>query len=548
MERYLRWLREVLRGPDADRALAAERAIMRSAIASARDDELEREQRRIAKRADTIAIGERTEDAGGPFLAALPELLAHMLVIGASGAGKSYLLLLLAMAAYAAGLPLVVIDPKAEFAELLLDRLLPAFLARLPPSEAQRALASIRVVDPFGRDALPPMNPLVRDPSIPIEVQALDVASCFDATVDAGSGVRMETILDWVLRLVIEVGGSFITVRRALEEPPVLEGLVRQSRVRDVVSYFLNRWPNEPASSKLALLARIDRLLALPSSRLSLGADACVDFDAALSGGITVVNVGNAPAGLTELSAFWSTFVFTRLVRAVYRRPATGAGTRHAITLIDEWQTCLTRPFASSMEDVLARSRSRRCAFWLCNQQKAQVEKVSGSLWDIVAAQTAIHVLFRASIEDARAMRHVLPVSGRMRRPSPPPWAHAPAASPYLTASEEIEARVSRVAQLPRQHAYWWDRRKSHAAVPLRTATLDLPDPRRVPAALRAAVARGAVARPASDLARALDAEMRRLDQLARYGAGAPAAPGAGGTTAPPKARKKHKGPGGLPW
>ena len=49
------------------------------------------------------------------------------------------------------------------------------------------------------------------------------------------------------------------------------------------------------------------------------------EFDAALSSGITVVNVGNAPGGLTELSAFWSTFVFTRLVRAVYRRPATGA-------------------------------------------------------------------------------------------------------------------------------------------------------------------------------------------------------------------------------
>lgn len=382
----------------------------------------------------------------------------------------------------------------------------------------------------------------------------MDVASSFDASVDAGTGVRMETVLDWVLRLVVEVGGSFLTVRRVLQELPLLEAFVRQSRDRDVVSYFLTRYPSEPASSKLALLARLDRLLALPATRLSLGAQTCIDFDETLRSGITIVNLGNAPAGLTEVASFWSTLVFTRLVRAIYRRPATGAGVNPAIVLIDEWQSCLTRPFAASMEDVLARARSRKVALWLCNQQKAQIEKVSGSLWDIVTGQTTNQALFRATIEDARAMRHLLPVTGAMRRPPPAPWARQQSVEPYLTASEETEARIVEVARLPNRIAYWWDRRKPHPAVQFRTAELNLPDPRRVPAALRDAVCRGAVAVPIADLERQHDAEMRRLDRLAR--GAAPAAPS--GPTSPPAAspppaapakRKRRKpAPGGLPW
>lgn len=554
MTHVWRWLFGRDLREDERRALAAEAAVVKHAIARASDTELDRDQARMAAAPGAIVLGQRLGDRRQLF-SSMDALLAHLLVLGASGAGKTFFMLLLLLLAVKAGVPVFVIDPKGELAELLLDRLLPGLLASMPPSDQRRLLAAIRVIDPFASCALPPLNPLVRDPSISVEVQAMDVAGSFDATVDAGAGIRMETLLDWVLRLVIEVGGSFLTVRRAFEDLPVLDALVRLSKDRDVVRYFLTRWASEPASSKLAVLARLDRLLALPQTRLSLGASSCVDFDAALTSGVTVVNLGNAPAGLTEVATFWSTLVFTRLVRSIYRRPATGAGVSPAIVLIDEWQSCLTRPFASSMEDVLARARSRKVFLWLCNQQRSQVEKVSGALWDVVAGQTAVQVLFRATIEDARAMRHLLPVTGRMRRPAPLPWARATPHEPYLTPSEEIEARVSEVARLPNRVAYWWDRRRPHPAVQFRTADLALPDPRQAPGAIRDAVRVGAIAVPVRELERQRDAAERRLDQLARNVApsalsspGPPAPASSSPAKAAPKRKRRKPGPGGLPW
>lgn len=546
-------VRRLLFGDDAARALAAERDRMRDALTPASPAGFADAQSRAEKASNAIRLG-RLVESGEPLWAALDDLLVHMLVLGASGSGKSFLLLVLAVVAWMHGVPIIVIDPKGEMAELLLERILPTLISQLPASAQAHALSTIRVIDPFGSTALPPMNPLVREPALSIDLQALDVASCFEAVVDAGTGVRMQTVLDWLLRLVIAVGqGSFLTVRRALQDTAVLEALVRQCTDRETVSYFLTRWTTEPQSAKNAVLARLDRLLALPATRLSLSATTALDFDAMLTTGITIVNLGNVPAGLTDVADFWSTWVFTKLVRAIYRRPATGIGVPPAILLSDEWQSSVTRPLISSMEDVLARARSRRVFLWLCCQQRAQVERVSGALWDIVAGQTTIQVLFRATIDDARAMRHVLPVTGRMPRLAPAPWDRSRAASPFLSPAEEREARVEEIAHLANRTAYLWDRRRPWPAVQFRTATLDLPDGKRAPPAIALQVGRGSVAVDVADLRRLMDAEAARLDQLARHGARrAPsttsARTGAAPTPTPAPRRKKRKGPGGVPW
>lgn len=547
METLAMTLRRLLGRNDARSALSREERELAAALAEPADAELEAAQAKLrASSRASLRVGARA--SGDDFHVALRDLLTHFWFLGASGSGKTYLLLyLLLVLWWRLGIAIVCVDGKGEMRELLVEHLLPALLARLPRAEAEKLAASVRVVDPFDAARLPPVNVLVRDPSIPVEIQATDVSSSVVSAVDAGTGLRIDNILHWMLRLVIQAQGTFLSVRRGLQEGAVLDGLVRLVGDPEVTSYFLQRYPSEPQASKLALLARLDRLLALPATRACLSAPNCLDFGAMLDSGFTIIDLGRAPAGAREIADFWATLIGTRLFRAVNCRPPAGTAAP-AVVAMDEWQNLLTPHIAADIENQLALARSRQVFLWLANQQVAQL-KTGGSLREIVSGQTAIQVLFRSTIEDARAMRHILPVTGREPRPKPPPWDRR-SQTPYLTPAEELELRVKEVSQLPQRHAYWWDRRKPWSAVRFRSATVDLGDPTRLDRDLRDQIREGSVGVPIADLERAMEAERRRLDALARTGLPPAAKPGSRSAPTPPSSRpaKRRRGRGKLPW
>lgn len=509
-------LREALHGPDPARALQAENQAIAAQVRGSVDPALQAELKALRGSPygafDAGAINEGPLQ-GERLLVRSSDLLAHMLVLGASGAGKTFSVLdaVLRLLLQQVVRSVFVLDLKGELSELLLSQGLPALATRLPPADADRLLRRIVVVDPFSPTHLPPLNVLVRDPNVDIAIQARDVAECFETATETGVTTRMETILDWVLRLVIEVGGSFLTVRRALQEPAVLEGLVRTSRDRDVVRYFLTRYLHEPKASKLALLARLDRFLALPMTTLCLGASTCLDFDELVRDKIVVVNLGRAPAGLQSVARFFAMVILTRLVRAIFRLPHQGAGGA-SLLVADEWQVALNGSLAAEFESILALARSRGAFAWLVNQQLDQLNRHGAALRSIVLGQTAIQVAFRLAPEDARTLRHLFPVTGAIRRIG---GGGGTVNTPFLSPSEELEFRTVSATRLPNRVAYWSDRRKPWGSILFRSATLDLPSPSQLPAALVDRVRRGVVAYSVADLSKMLDAEERRLDSLA---------------------------------
>ncbi len=542
IERFAAWLRRVSGERDHDRGVAAERHELAVLRRDAADPAFSREQRRLATSSQqSLVLGEvlREGSAGEEFRVEARDLLsAHASVTGASGAGKTFLVLLMLLELLRSGLRgVVLLDMKGEVSDLLLRSFLPAWIGGVGQVERDAVLRDLVVLDPFAPDALPPLNVLRRDPQVAIEVQAFDLASSFERAVGAEMGIRQDTILDWNLRLAVDQGLSFVGLRRMMEEPFLLEALVARTQDRDIKRYFLTRYASEPQTSKLSLLARLDRFLALPSTRLSLSAPGCVDFDRMLSGGISIINLGGAPAGCEDVAKFWATILLTKIIRAIFRRDPSGKAPP-ALLVADEWQEALTRPMAEQFERVLTLARSRNVFCWLVNQQLGQVQKASPSLREILVGNTAIQVLFRASPEDARAMRHLLPVGGREARAAPLPWERA-TGGPFLSAAEELEARVSEVAQMPERVAYFWDRRKPWRAVRFRTATLAQPDLRALPRDLVDRVVCGSVAIPVVDLETAARAEADALDALARLG-GAAAPPAVAGGPAKPARRRKR--------
>lgn len=547
-EHFWKWWRETFGSSDLTTATRIEARALAVAAEGTLHPQLVAEQARLAGGARALRLGRFVEGvrADGDLLVDRAELLSHQAIFGATGTGKSFAMLheLLALLEGNDVRSMIVLDMKGDLAQLLTDVGLPALAARLSPRAADDLLNRVVVVDPFSTTHPPPLNVLVRDPGIPVAIQARDVAECFETATETDVSTRMETILDWVLRLVIETRGSFLTVRRALQEPAVLEGLVRQANDRDVVRYFLTRFPSEPKASKLAILARLDRFLALPMTQRCLGARVCLDFDELLARRITIVSLGNAPAGLQSVARFFAMVILTRFVRAIFRLPPRAQGFA-SILAADEWQVALNPALAREFESILTLARSRGVYLWLANQQLTQLDRQGSMLRSIVLGQTAMQLVFRMAADDVRTLRHLFPVTGTRRR-----HAGAGGTGSFLSPSEEVEARMNEASRLPARVGYWFDRRKPWGAVLMRSATLALPSPASLPASYVARARRGVITLTVADLDRMRDDEDRRLDLLAAGPAPArpaprprPATPPPTAVTGPPSAPPAPKAP-----
>ena len=138
----------------------------------------------------------------------------------------------------------------------------------------------------------------------------------------------------------------------------------------------------------------------------------------------------------------------------------------------------------------------------LMSQSLAGAAKISSSLPKIVATNTSHQFLFSASAEDARAMAHMLPVTGHHPREPARPWEDRPK-SPYLAAPEELTRLVDGVTHLPDRTLYYWQRRAQYKAQLVRALDVDI----EVPPFLSAETARrirvGSASIPITELERA---------------------------------------------
>ena len=402
----------------------------------------------------------------------------HALVLGATGSGKTYAVAgvirqLLFELGRGAALGLWVVDHKSELAEIV-RRLLAQVLAEIPSTEANRLLDRLVVVNPFSTTALVPLQILRPEPGIAPEVQAFEVTSLVNRLGGAELGVRQDSFLFHLVLLGITRGMTLPEVARLLSEPAALAAAATDSPNAEVRAFFSGAARIANGSLE-GVRARLHRLLRLPSSRLMLGAHECVSFSNLLENKIVIADVGSPPLGCEDLGRFWAGLVTLKLTRAIFTRPQHRV--RHPVAvMVDEWQEGLAGggDIADNYERVLTMARSRGVSLWLISQSLAGAARISSSLPKVVSTNTGLQVLFRASAEDAHAMAHLLPVSGRRPRPPVAPWEHAPT-SPFLSASEEQRLLIEEVSQLPDRTFYLWNRRRPYPAQLVRAGNVHVP-------------------------------------------------------------------------
>lgn len=454
-----------------------------------------------------IVLGKAIAATGRPFTLQLGEGEVreggHWLVTGATGSGKSYWAvsaLLQLLRHRPSGV--VVLDMKGELASDLRKVWLPALVASLPDERARDLARRIAVIAPFDRDAVPPFQVLARDRSLPIELQARDVASSFGHTLGRDLGVLQTTILTYAILLAIDVGLALPDVPGLLSEPERLRAAVERTTLPEVRAYFANRFPRERSGSLVSLLSRLDTLLMHPSLRDMLAAPGMIRFDRLIDDAITIIDLGGAPAGIRELATFLGSVIFTKLVRAVFARRV-GRGTRPVTIIADEFQSLLSPEVAGDFEAILTKARSQKAFLWMLCQQTAQVEAASSTLLRIIKTNTNYQLLFRANEEDARALDYIFPVTGRVPRDA---HASSDPRTPRVMLSESDERRriVETVPSMPGRTFWFWNRRRPYRALLAQSPAISIERARRdaggLPPELAAAISRGVLTAPHDEL------------------------------------------------
>jgi len=389
----------------------------------------------------------------------------HVLVVGGSGSGKTRVAAGIAAqtlrwnVAKPSSVGIWVQDHKGDVVPLVRE-LLDDIAAAASRAEARYIEEHTVLINPFATDALVPFNVLALEPGVAPQVQAFEVAMLVTRMGGADVGPKQDEFI-FVLVLLGIVHEpkplTLIDLARLLDDQDELQAVARRSPLPEVRDFFAGKL-RLAATSFDGVRARFRRLLRLPATRLMLGGERRLSFRRLLDEMLTFVDLGSPPLGCEDIGRFWSGLLTLMLTRAIFERDANDARRPVAI-LVDEWQEGLSAggEVADQYERILAMARSRGCSLWLISQSLAGAAKVSSTLPKVVATNCNTQLLFRASPEDARAMSHVLPVTGRRPAPAPLPWEER-SRQPFLSRSEEREALIAEVSALPSRTFYLWDR------------------------------------------------------------------------------------------
>jgi hypothetical protein len=420
----------------------------------------------------TVSLG--TAASGKIVNLPVDMLAAHSIIVGSSGAGKSFEALslvnqLLTDPSLRHSVSFGVLDCKGElFREIL--SYLHAHLYRLKPDEREALAKRIVIIDFSNSEHIAPYNILShREDS----ADELLVADRLDTMSEQFSGlsemsVRMKMIATYLLLLMAEFDLPLPFFERLCTDSLMLNALAEKSENPRVRDYFRNRFGDENDSTILALRQRIDSLLLSESVRLSLSASSAPDF-AALQDGGAIVLINTAGRNITRgTSRLLQSLVLSDIKQGVFRR---SNPRRKFLWFIDEAQEIYkTSTNREHMVDLLTMARSFGSFFVLLTQSISSAVRDADVLNSLLANVRWIMVL-RSTLRDASIIAPAIPITRMLAKPKRHPYEPVK----YMTESEELKARLSEITKLPDREAYLW--LKGQLAPAVRLTTPFVPPP-----------------------------------------------------------------------
>ena len=401
----------------------------------------------------------------------------HAAFNGASGSGKSRLVMLAILQLIRARICTVLLDCKSETARALRDVIVPYLIAE---TGDESLLDRIRVVvNPFDTAVVPPLNLTQREEGVSVEAQAFSiVASVEEALADVLSP-RSRPVLLRLTSAAISLERPLPTIQEWLADPASFARDAGRSIDPAIREYARSGFQHENRESLRSIGSRLSAFLFLPETRRALAARSCVRFsDIDRAGGLTIIDVGSPPAGSEQLMRFWGGPLVGMLTRGALSRTITPE-TVPVVLVLEEIQEVIGPQEARSLARLMSVARYRRCAVWTTNQSRSQLLRVDRNLVEAISTNVGFQAQFRSSLSDAQAFAHLLPEGGGESRAA--------------ARREQIEE----LTRLRKRHYYLALRDAPFRARVVRTQSLDFDELTRaagaLPADVRERIARAGV-------------------------------------------------------
>jgi len=315
----------------------------------------------------------------------------HMHVLGASGTGKSTLLLNLIRQDIENGEGIAVLDPHGD--------LIDAVLGLIP----WKRVDDVVLVDPSDEDYVVGFNILAAHSDFERNLLASDLVSVF-RRLSTSWGEQMNSVLRNAILAFLESsrGGTLADLRRFLLDQTYRQEFLGTVTDPEIVFYWQQAFPQLSGNKSIGpVLTRLDEFLSRKPIRYMVAQqENRLDFADILDRGrILLVKLSQGQLGRENANLLGSLMVSKIQQTAMSRQRMPEAQRRDFWVYLDEFHSFIT----PSMAEILTGARKYRVGLILAHQELHQLD-IDRDVASAVLANCGTRVVFRVSDKDAREL------------------------------------------------------------------------------------------------------------------------------------------------
>ncbi len=326
-----------------------------------------------------------------PVTLSLDQRTQHCYVIGASGTGKSTLLLNLILQDVKAGAGLAVLDPHGDLVDDILGRI------------SESRWGDVILIDPSDEEYPVGFNVLQAHSEVEKNLLGSDLVAVF-RRLSTSWGDQMTSVLGNAVLAFLESegGGSLVDLRRFLVDPAFRTQFLGTVRDPEIVYYWQKSFPLLVGKPQGPILTRLDTFLR-PKLIRNMVAQRKQRFDLAsvMNGGkIVLAKLAQGMIG-EENAHLLGTLLVAKFHQLALSRQEIAAASRRPFTLyIDEFHNFVT----PSMASILSGARKYRLGLVLAHQELRQLESRDADVASAVIANPYTRICFRVGDQDAKRL------------------------------------------------------------------------------------------------------------------------------------------------